>query len=166
MNKVNERCIAVAEEASYIRLADRYTSLARRDFSSHIPDNSRIATFDELLREHKNGTRFRDELRNYCSSKNAHDGWLLVAKGAGYCPENVYWHYKIDNGVAEHVRRPMLHKIPGEIRLTVFMKGSGYLCVKFGADYFPPGNELYMARAVYVMFDRDDEKHAFKSEKR
>ena len=58
---VNESRIAVAEETSYIRIADRYTSLARMDFSPHIPDNSRIATFDELLREHKKGTGFRDE---------------------------------------------------------------------------------------------------------
>ena len=166
MFKANERHNTVANEALHIRLTDRYTSLVSRDVSLCIPDNSRIATFDELLREYNKETDFRDRLESYCSRKNTYDGWVLVSKGRGYCPENIYWHYQIDKGAVEHVRRAMLRKIPEDRRVAVFMKNSSYLCVKFGAGDFPPGNELYIARAAYVMLDTDDEKYAFEREKR
>lgn len=150
MYKANEQHNTVAKEALRIELADRYTPLVVGNISPCIPDNSRITTFNELLREHNKEADFRDELESYCNSKNVYDGWILVSKGRGYYPENLYWHYRIDNGTAEHVRREMLREIPEERRVAAFMKDSNYLCVKFGARNLPPGNELYIARAAYV----------------
>lgn len=166
MYKANELHCNVAEEMLYVGLSDRYTSLVSGAVSPCVPDNSRVATLDELLREYNKETAFKDELESYCNSANIYDGWILAAKGKRYYPENLYWHYQIDNGDAEHVRRAMLRNIPVERRLAVFVKDSEYMCARLGTCNLPSGNEIYIARAAYVMLDRSDWKGMIKRAKR
>ena len=147
-------------------LSERYTSLLGREISPCIPGDSRIATLDELVQQYRDNPGLKSKLTGYCDSINQYDGWILVFKGQGYYPENVYWYYRIENGTLEHVNRKMWHDIPAKSRLTVFRNYAEHMCVKFGGIACPSGNELYIARAAYVPLNSNRVNKGIKDAKR